>query len=93
MEPALDALIERPLVPADQELAQFSIGPEDEADLAAALERVAAHAGALAGKPQEVALRWAMGRVMPTFVGRVAPQRVREMLIDRLTKSTERTEG
>ncbi|NIR43298.1 MAG: Glu-tRNA(Gln) amidotransferase subunit GatE [Gemmatimonadetes bacterium] len=81
MERALDDLIDAPDRSVDKVLAPYRPGPDDDAELERAVADAAARAEALAGKPAEAVLRWAMGEVMPRFLGRVDPSRVRQRLI------------
>jgi glutamyl-tRNA(Gln) amidotransferase subunit E len=73
MEAAIDKLLVSRGRDGVESLASFRRGREDDASLARAVERVAEDAGRLARRSREVALRWAMGRVMPRFLGRIDP--------------------
>ncbi len=84
MERALDDLIEAPERSANEVLAAYRPGPDDDAELASAVADAASRAEALAGKSADSVLRWAMGEVMPRFLGRVDPSRVRQRLIETL---------
>jgi len=84
MERILDGLIERPDVPVEAILAPYKSQPGDMEELAQVLEVVTAQADRLAERPEDVRLRWGMGRVMPRFIGRLDPgivhQKLREAL-------------
>ncbi len=83
-ERALDALIERSGVAPEGVLAAFRSGPSDAEELERAVAGTVAAAGALAGRAPERRLRWAMGRVMPRFLGRLDPEVVRARLAEAL---------
>jgi glutamyl-tRNA(Gln) amidotransferase subunit E len=80
LEPALDRLIQLGGWPVDELLADYLSGPDDLLELERELTRVTARATALAGKPAERVMRWAMGEVMPRFLGRLDPAVVRRRL-------------
>ena len=61
-------------------LARFTAGPEDATAMQAQASRAATLASRIADRPEEVRLRWAMGRVMPGFLGRLDPALVRDAL-------------
>jgi glutamyl-tRNA(Gln) amidotransferase subunit E len=80
LEHALDRLIRLSGQPVEELLAGYLSGPDDLTELEGELTRVVARATALAGKPAEAVLRWAMGQVMPRFLGRLDPAVVRDRL-------------
>jgi glutamyl-tRNA(Gln) amidotransferase subunit E len=80
LEQALDRLIRLSGQPVEELLAGYLSGPDDLTELEGELTRVMARATALAGKPAEAVLRWAMGQVMPRFLGRLDPAVVRDRL-------------
>ncbi len=84
-EAALDRLVADPEVPAETVLRTFEPASGDDAELAGLVARVVDRAGPLRGRPREVVLRWAMGEVMPSLLGKVDPARVRERLSEALT--------
>jgi glutamyl-tRNA(Gln) amidotransferase subunit E len=84
-ERALDALLAEAGSGADEVLARFSRRESDASDLESAIEETAAAATGLAGKPREVVMRWAMGRVMPRLLGRIDPAEARTRLENALS--------
>jgi glutamyl-tRNA(Gln) amidotransferase subunit E len=80
-ERILDTLLERSDVAADSILEQYRTRPGDSAALDQLLARVRIDAEELAGKPFDVVTRWATGRVLPHFLGRVDPTILLEHLI------------
>ena len=91
MEPALDALLLENGRETEELLARFRPGPGDEEELRQGAEQVVGRAADLAGKPHENVLRWAMGQLMPGFLGRVEPARVLALLRETLPPAA--TEG
>jgi glutamyl-tRNA(Gln) amidotransferase subunit E len=79
-ERALDRLVTRPEVPAETVLAAFTAGPEDGREVERLVERAVERTGPLRGKPSATVLRWAMGEVMPSVIGRADPAAVRARL-------------
>ncbi len=83
-ESAFDRLIENPSQPADAILAAYRATAGDTANLGRAVADVASRASIMAGKPAEAVMRWAMGEILPPFLGRVSPEdagaRLREAL-------------
>jgi len=80
IEAAIDRLLASRGRDADGSLASFRRDPEDDASLARAVERIVEDGGRLAHRSREVAIRWAMGRVMPRFLGRIDPAVVRSRI-------------
>jgi Glu-tRNA(Gln) amidotransferase subunit E-like FAD-binding protein len=93
MEPALDLLLQERSGPTEQVLAVFRPRPEDDEELAQKIRRTVESSGPLAGQSEDVVLRWAMGRVMPGFLGRVDPNRIRRVLREGLLESVERRQA
>ena len=87
MESALDALLGRPDASPDELLGRFRPAPDDEERLESVVADAARGAEELDGRPDEVRLRWAMGEVMPHFLGRRSPGKVRERLAEALAVS------
>jgi glutamyl-tRNA(Gln) amidotransferase subunit E len=83
-ESAFDRLIENPSNRADAILSAYRATAGDTANLGRAVADVASRAAIMAGKPAEAVMRWAMGEILPPFVGRVSPEdagaRLREAL-------------
>jgi glutamyl-tRNA(Gln) amidotransferase subunit E len=77
---ALDELIGAPESEATALLERYQAGPNDAAQLERRVAETAADAQALDGTGPDGRLRWAMGRVMPEFLGRLDPQQVRDGL-------------
>jgi len=88
MEPALDALVVEAERGTEEVLAGFSRGENDPEDLEAAIRETVEAGSALAGRPPEVVMRWAMGRVMPRVLGRIDPAVVRTRLLKALQPGT-----
>jgi glutamyl-tRNA(Gln) amidotransferase subunit E len=80
LERALDRLIQLADQPVDGLLVGYLSGSDDLIELEAELTQVLARAAALAGKPVHVVSRWALGQVMPRFLGRLDPAVVRRRL-------------
>lgn len=59
-------------------LAHFEQEPGDQTQLQEALDSLAGQRGELRERDEAPVLRWAMGRLMPTFLGRMAPDEVRD---------------
>lgn len=91
-ERALDALLENPGLPPEIVIAESKPGPDDAAELERAVREAADRSTELHGRAPEVLLRWAMGRVMPEFLGRVAPAAVQAAL-ERALAAVARTAG
>ncbi len=79
-ERALDRLVTEPEVPAGTVLAAFAAGPGDERELDGLVRRAVERSAPLRGKPRDTVLRWAMGEVMPSMIGRADPAAVRARL-------------
>jgi glutamyl-tRNA(Gln) amidotransferase subunit E len=94
---ALDEVLADPQRPIDQVLAKYRPRVDDEEELDKALADVIEASGFLKTRRRDVALRWAMGRIMREFFGRVDPQAVRGELDRRLglteTDPSPRTPG
>jgi len=73
-----DALVERRNAPVEEVLAAYRSRPHDLEELERSVQEVLAGATALAGRPRDVVMRWAMGVVMPRFLGRLDPALVME---------------
>jgi glutamyl-tRNA(Gln) amidotransferase subunit E len=77
---AMDGVLGDPDLSVQEVLSRYRIRPGDEERLQGVVNEVAGSAEILGEKPREVVLRWGMGEVMRRFMGRVAPQEVREGL-------------
>ncbi|UCF20302.1 MAG: hypothetical protein JSU87_02520 [Gemmatimonadota bacterium] len=86
-ERILDALIERNDLGAASVLAPYRRRSDDLEELERALEELASRASGLVNRPRDVLLRWAMGQVMPRFIGRLSPAIVRERVVEALQGS------
>jgi len=86
---AVDGLFAAAAPPPDAVLARYrsADGDDDQLDRRIA-EVVAAAARTSTLRDPERALRWAMGQIMPSFLGRIAPTIVRNRLATALTAST-----
>ncbi len=80
LEPAFDDLVERGGDSVEEILAEYRRREGDMEALSQAVAEVASRSAELVGKAPDAVLRWAMGEVMPRFVGRIAPSVVRERL-------------
>jgi glutamyl-tRNA(Gln) amidotransferase subunit E len=86
---ALDELLAADAPAPDTVIARFLARPDDEDRLDRRISDVVAVAGSEpALRDPETALRWAMGQVMPVFLGRVAPEAVRGRLAAAFAVST-----
>jgi glutamyl-tRNA(Gln) amidotransferase subunit E len=72
-EAALDELLGSPDRAPDELLAPFRLSGDEAAEVDSRVRETARMAAALSGKPRDVLLRWAMGRVVPALLGRVDP--------------------
>ncbi|UCF20101.1 MAG: Glu-tRNA(Gln) amidotransferase subunit GatE [Gemmatimonadota bacterium] len=86
-ERILDSLIEESDVDAESALAPYRRRSDDLEELERVLEELASRASGLVNRPIDVLLRWAMGGVMPRFIGRLDPAVVRERVIETLQGS------
>jgi glutamyl-tRNA(Gln) amidotransferase subunit E len=77
---ALDHLLGSPESDVTALLVEYRPGPNDAAQLERRVAEVAAKAQALDGTAPDGRLRWAMGQVMPDFLGRLDPHHVRDWL-------------
>jgi glutamyl-tRNA(Gln) amidotransferase subunit E len=80
----LDRLIERPDASVAEILAPHRRRAEDEDTLTRRLTDVVVEAQSLSTTDRDGVLRWAMGAVMPGFLGRLDPRVVRERLAQAL---------
>jgi glutamyl-tRNA(Gln) amidotransferase subunit E len=87
----LDALIAQPDVAADDLLARYEGRAEDEDVLTRRLTDVVVQARSLTTASRDGVLRWAMGAVMPEFLGRLDPAHVREELARALEDAVPET--
>jgi glutamyl-tRNA(Gln) amidotransferase subunit E len=76
----LDALIVQPEATAEDVLARFRRGEGDDDVLTRRLTDAVVEAQSLTTASRDGVLRWAMGAVMPEFLGRLDPAHVREQL-------------
>ena len=87
-ERALDTAVVKPDVPLPDVLATYQAQPGDEARLDTVAADVAGQAHMMDGKSPEAVMRWAMGEVMPLFLGRIDPDTVRGSLTAALDDDT-----
>jgi len=80
-EAAFDAILREPQTPAEEIVRRFTVGKDAEADLTRAIEMLRPRLATLRFSSPEALLRFAMGRVMPLVLGRLAPAIVRERLV------------
>jgi glutamyl-tRNA(Gln) amidotransferase subunit E len=88
-ERALDSAALKPDLALPILLATFQAKPDDETRLDEQVADVARRAHLLDGKPHDAVIRWAMGEVMPQFLGRVDPREVRARLTTALDEAAE----
>jgi glutamyl-tRNA(Gln) amidotransferase subunit E len=88
-ERALDNAVRRPDVAIPSLLAAYRGQPDDEARLEAEVADAAGRSRLLEGKPRDAVMRWAMGEVMPRFLGRIDPVTVRGRLTAALDEAAE----
>jgi aspartyl-tRNA(Asn)/glutamyl-tRNA(Gln) amidotransferase subunit B len=87
----LDVLIARPDVAVDDLLVRYCSGADDEDALTRRLTDVVVQAQSLTTASPDGVLRWAMGAVMPAFLGRLDPTQVREQLARALEDAVPET--
>ncbi len=87
----LDALIERPEVAAHELLARYRGRAHDADELTRRLTDVVVEAQSLTTASRDGVLRWAMGAVMPGFLGRLDPTDVRRRLTQALEDAVPET--
>ena len=76
----LDALVTEPDVPAADIVQRYRRGQADEVELERALTRLSEPAVAFAGRDHDTILRWALGQIMPSLLGKVDPAHVRNRI-------------
>lgn len=86
---AVDALVERPEDDPVTVLERFRRRAGDDEVVTQAVHAAVDHAAALDGRAPGTRLRYAMGEVMPRFLGRCSPQDVRAHLVEALGMGTE----
>jgi glutamyl-tRNA(Gln) amidotransferase subunit E len=79
-ERVLDAVLLGPGRPLAEIVASYRPRPEDAAELERRIAETVERCRAMAGRPLESVLHWAMGQAMPPLLGRVDPQVVQERL-------------
>lgn len=87
LEAGLDDLLVDPRVAPEEVLARYRVRPEDEEALPAVLDAAAARARRMGGRSREARIRWALGRVLREFFGRLDPNEIRERLSAALSDS------
>jgi Glu-tRNA(Gln) amidotransferase subunit E-like FAD-binding protein len=92
MDRIFDALLEQPLLPADEVLAPFRVRGDDTVELERRLSELMERVAPLAGKPTGTVVRWAMGELMPHFLGRLEPAGVEEGLVRTLRETASEIE-
>jgi Asp-tRNA(Asn)/Glu-tRNA(Gln) amidotransferase B subunit len=81
---AVDAILGDPEVTPDVLLDRFRIRVEDAAALPGVVEEVVEKAREMKGRPPGTLRRWAMGKVMGRFFGRIDPRGVKEAIQERM---------
>jgi len=82
-----DRLILEPSRSAAEIVGAFAIDGAEESGLKEMVDQVARRRSEVLSREPDSVLRWAMGQVMPTLVGRMDPRRVREVLRDALSSA------
>ena len=80
MDRMLDDLVQEKDRSVEEVLARYRSRENDLEELERVLQTATALAGQSTGKPAEAILRWAMGEVMPRFVGRLDPEWIQDQL-------------
>ena len=80
-EIALDRLLVEPLLSADEILVSLRPHADDPRALEDLLERVRTQRSEVRRTEPEAVLRWAMGQIMPSLVGRLPAQEIRRQII------------
>jgi glutamyl-tRNA(Gln) amidotransferase subunit E len=88
-ERALDDLLRHPDREPDALLERYRVREDAAERCERRVAEVVAQASALNGTDPEGVLRWAMGRVMPAFLGQLDPRYVRERLTATLSASSQ----
>jgi glutamyl-tRNA(Gln) amidotransferase subunit E len=88
MARALDRLLASPDASWEKIREEYRVRPEDDLRLRERVEEVAGSPERPAARPPEAVLEWAMGEVMPDFLGRVDPARVEAELARALELET-----
>ena len=83
----IDVLVVEVEASTEDVLARYRVSGDDSARLETALSEVAGQSVELAGRPADRVLRWAMGEVMPGFLGRLDPHLVRGRLAETLERA------
>jgi hypothetical protein len=73
-------------------MAPFRSRPDDSTEFEKRLVELTARVESLAGKLPDVVMRWAMGELMPSFLGRLEPARVEARLLETLHETVSRNE-
>ncbi len=69
----IDMAINAPDVSVDKIIRKHSGATDDDAKLEAAIRKVATNVATMPGRSTATLMHWAMGQVMPTFLGKVNP--------------------
>ncbi len=88
-EMIFDAIVTDQDADVDTVIASRSPRDDDDALLSASVAAAVERRGAMRPLPPDAAVRWAMGEVMPEFLGRLAPDVVRAALTDALASGVE----
>jgi glutamyl-tRNA(Gln) amidotransferase subunit E len=89
-ERALDDLVRHPDREPDVLLERYRVREDAAERCERRVAEVVAQASALNGADPEGVLRWAMGRVMPAFLGQLDPRYIRERLTTALSAPSQR---
>ena len=92
IERILDELVVNATRRVNDVLEPFRPRETDPEDLDKKLADMAARADCVAGQPHDAAMRWAMGEVMPAFLGRLEPRLVSDRIAETLGAAVPETE-
>jgi glutamyl-tRNA(Gln) amidotransferase subunit E len=80
----VDAIVQSPETSAESLLDPYRCTPNDTAELDRALEEVMEDAVGMIGRSPATLLRWAMGEIIPRFLGRLDPKVIQQRVAESL---------
>ncbi len=92
-ERVIDAVVRSPDTPSTSIVDRFCSGPDDAAELERALVAVAEAASKMVGRAPATLVRWAVGEVLPRFIGRLDPNAVQQRVAECLGQRVEERTG
>ena len=93
MERILDATLDRPNASAEELLEPFRRRQEDIEMFESRLLDLSKRSKPMRGKPADTVMRWAMGELMPSLLGRLDPSFVRERVTEVLREDVTEAES